>query len=196
MPAVFPLFYAGNLEYYSKLLQHQSVIDVGEYFQKQTYRNRCVIATANGLQTLTIPVVREHKKTSINEVKISYAEKWQQIHWRALTSAYKNSPYFEFYEHHFETLYQHPPETLVAFTKTIFTKIQLILKQDNTISFSENFIENAEIDFRNAFAKRSETKPTSSYQQVFSDRFGFQSNLSIFDLIFNCGPNSAQYLKF
>lgn len=195
MQAVFPLFYAGNIDYFSQMLQHDVVIDLGEYFQKQTFRNRCVIATSNGLQTLIVPVVREHKKTPMNEVKISYAEKWQLIHWRAITSAYKNSPYFEHYEHHFEDAYKTQTEHLWQFNKTILEKVLRILKIEKKISFSDKYINSAEIDFRNYFKKEHLPKYTKPYQQVFNDRFEFQANLSIFDLIFNIGPDSKHYLN-
>ncbi|MFP5471327.1 MAG: WbqC family protein [Bacteroidia bacterium] len=194
MQAVFSLFYAGNSDYFSNLLQYDVAIDLGEHFQKQTFRNRCVIATSNGLQTLIVPVVREHKKTPMNEVKINYAEKWQLIHWRAITSAYKNSPYFEHYEHHFEDVYKNQAEHLWQFNKTILEKVLHILKINKEISFSKEYINSAEIDFRNHFTKDYLPKYTKPYQQVFNDRFDFQANLSIFDLIFNLGTESKTYL--
>lgn len=196
MNTSFPLFYAGNIEYFSHLLNYSNpVIDKGEYFQKQTYRNRCVISTANGLQTLVIPTIREHKKTSLSEMKISYAEKWQQIHWRAITSAYKNSPYFEFYEHLLLPFYQDKTLLLADFNIKLNDVLLKILKVDTIITYSETFIDTADIDFRNHFLKNKSSFQHREYLQVFSDRFPFQSNLSIFDLVFNCGPRSKEILK-
>lgn len=195
MGAAFPLFYAGNVEYYTQLLSHSNItFDLGEYFVKQTYRNRCVISTANGLQTLVIPTIREHQKTSMSQVKISYAEKWQQIHWRAITSAYKKSPYFEYYEHLFIPFYENKTVLLSDFNKGLMGAILKVLKTQKEFNFTESYIEQPDEDFRTVFQKNNSSFQHPTYIQVFSDRFDFEYNLSIFDLLFNCGPNSIKYL--
>ena len=50
--------YFGPVQWYQKLYRYDSVlIEQHDTYQKQTFRNRCVIATANGLQTTTSGVV-------------------------------------------------------------------------------------------------------------------------------------------
>ena len=78
------------------------VIEKHENFVKQTYRNRCDIVTANGKLSLSIPLIKQADKELISDKKISYAEDWRKQHWRTIVSAYKNSPYFEFFEDEFK----------------------------------------------------------------------------------------------
>ena len=195
---VFPLFYAGNIQYYSLLKQNAEVLfEVNEFFEKQTFRNRCVIATANGTLPLTIPVERKGK-TTLNDVKISYVEKWQLEHWRAITSAYRKSPYFEYYEHSFRPLYtEQKIEKLVDFNlklhEIMIDKLGLTLQYQ----LSSTFVEETDVkqDFRNEFSKNTFQKFSNKpYLQVFMEKHGFTKNLSIFDLLFNCGPESRAYL--
>lgn len=195
MQNVFPLFYAGNVQYFSELIKHDSVcFEVNEFFEKQTFRNRCIISTSNGVQQLVIPVIREGK-TPLKEVKISYAEDWQKNHWRALAAAYKNSPYFEFYEDYFRPLYENKFETLVQFNSELMNVILSKIRIDVEVNHSENYIESAEIDLRNSFPKKEYTAHQNKpHYQVFDDRFDFQNNLSVFDLLFNLGPESKFYL--
>ena len=195
MQNVFPLFYAGNVQYYAELRKQQHVcFEAFEFFEKQTFRNRCVISTANGKQQLVVPVVRQGK-ASINDVKISYAENWQKDHWRALTSAYKNSPYFEFYEDYFRPFYENKIESLLEFnlelTKLILSKIDLGVE----VEISKQYIETTEFDYRNYFPKKEYTNyQNKKHYQVFDDRFDFTNNLSIYDLLFNLGPETKFYL--
>lgn len=195
MKAVFPLFYAGNAQYFSALKQHKSVIiDLGERFEKQTFRNRCMISTANGTQQLVVPVVREGKPL-MKDVKISYAEKWQQAHWRALTSAYKSSPYFEFYEDYFRPFYENQIETLEDLNKGILNLFISKMDLDVEVSFSEEYVNYPEDDFRNQFSKKEyEQHQNERHYQVFDDKHGFLNNLSVFDLLFNLGPESKLFL--
>ena len=95
-----PTSYFGPIEEYVYLSQNESVTyEVKEHFIKQSYRNRCFIYGSNGLLRLTVPLVlKSREKTSIEDIKISYAEQWRAQHWRSIQSAYKNSPFFDYYE--------------------------------------------------------------------------------------------------
>lgn len=195
---VFPLFYAGNIQYYSLLKQQDNILfEVNDYFEKQSFRNRCVIATANGTLPLVIPVERK-SKTPLKEVKISYAEKWQLEHWRAITSAYRKSPYFEFYEDDIKPLYlEEKIEKLSDFNLKLHTTITSKLGFTLSHQFSNRFVETSEVenDFRQCFGKKNFNKFSNTpYLQVFEEKHGFIKNLSILDLLFNCGPESGAYL--
>ena len=98
--------YAGNIDYYSSLIASKSaIIDIHEFFRKQSYRNRCVIAGANGPLNLIVPIQRESGKTKVKDIKIDHSQNWKKIHWKSLESAYRTSPYFEYYEHLFYPVY-------------------------------------------------------------------------------------------
>ena len=98
MLSVFSSLYAGNLMYYSSMLKAKMVtIDLFENFHKQSFRNRCCIASPNGVLNLVIPINRK-SKSIIKEVKIDNSQNWRKIHWKSLESSYRSSPYFEFYE--------------------------------------------------------------------------------------------------
>src|SRR5688500_13554879 len=90
--------YWPNLPYFYYLLNSEKVfVEHHEHYHKQSFRNRTKILTANGVLELSIPVVKKYDKEIINTIEISYAEAWQIKHWRAISSSYKNSPYFEFF---------------------------------------------------------------------------------------------------
>ena len=94
MAQIFPTSYFGNLSYYSALIKESSIVfEAKEHFIKQTFRNRCELLTGNGIQFISIPVLRKNgSKTSIDEVEISYDTDWRKDHWKAIESAYSNSP--------------------------------------------------------------------------------------------------------
>lgn len=198
MPNVFPIFYAGNIQYFSELVNQKKIcFEVYDFFEKQTFRNRCIISTANGVQQLNIPVIREGK-TPFKSVRISYAENWQMDHWRALTSAYKNSPYFEFYEDYFKPFYfEQNFEYLWEFNLNLFQLICSKLDINVSFNLSEHYVEvsEAQSDFRSFFPKKTYSEHINkTYFQVFDDKHGFLNNLSILDLLFNLGPESKFYL--
>ena len=106
MNIILQSVYAGNVNYYAAILKSENVIvDINEHFLKQSYRNRCVIAGANGPLNLIVPVKRKTGRVKLKDVEIDYSENWQKIHWKSIESAYRTSPYFEFYEDRFKALY-------------------------------------------------------------------------------------------
>ena len=129
--------YLPNITYLSQVLNHDVVVfERHEHFVKQTYRNRCEILTSNGKLSLSIPLVKQADKELIADKKISYAEDWQKQHWRAITSAYKNSPYFEFFEDEFKPFYENKYELLFEFNTQLLQTILHILCVKNQIEFS------------------------------------------------------------
>ena len=121
-------FYLGPIQYFSKFLLGTKVqIEACENFPKQTYRNRCVMQTSNGQITLSIPVLHGSQLHSkYTDIKISYAEDWQRHHWRSMTTAYRNSPFFEYYEDELAPFYTHKYEYLFEYNLAL---TQLFLKQ-------------------------------------------------------------------
>ncbi|MGB0888392.1 MAG: WbqC family protein [Vicingaceae bacterium] len=197
---VFASNYLAPIAYYAELINsNQPIVDTFENYVKQTYRNRCQILSPNGIQNLTIPLVKARQKKRTNKVKIAYDENWRKIHWKSLESAYRSSPYFEYYEDDFYPFYHEKEyEYLVDFNEALQNKIIELLSLDVEITPSESYIENVatENDFRTLISpKNNSTLNFAKYIQVFGDRNGFQPNLSIVDLLFNEGPNAVNYMK-
>lgn len=193
-------FYAGNIQYYSKLAHYPTcVIDMCQHYEKQTYRNRCRIATANGPMDLTIPVVKPYgNKTIDKEVKIA-DESWQKVHWRALESAYKNSPFFMYYEDDFRPFYQKRYTYLTDFNQALQACICQLIGIQNTITESDCFLTQSTLDYRNSIHTKHPAADKHysivPYYQVFEQKYGFIANLSIFDLLFNMGNESILVLQ-
>lgn len=177
----------------------QLLIEQNETFPKQTHRNRTVIVTANGPMTLSVPVVRTNgNHTLTKEMTISYAEKWNIIHWRAIESAYNSSPYFLYYRDEVEKILMQRHELLLELNEAILLFLAKKLKQKWEIIYTEDFLREGEYryDFRDRYSyKHPESLPSlEKYHQVFDDRMAFNPNVSILDLLFNLGPETADYL--
>ncbi|MBU1370129.1 MAG: WbqC family protein [Bacteroidetes bacterium] len=200
----FPFFstaYFPPISYISQCLKHTGFcIEAYETFPKQSYRNRCIIATANGLQNLIIPIKKPYgNRTPTHEVTISYAEPWQRLHQRALHTAYKASPFYDFYIHELLAVFESKHDNLLNLNREALKIIFKLLKVDPKFYFSEAYLpeSNVAIDFRNFFNPKKQLKANlfPFYYQVFGHKYDFQANLSILDLLFNEGPQSLLYLK-
>ncbi len=190
--------YFPPISWFALALKSQVELEFCENFLKQSYRNRCHLTNAGGLQALSIPV--EHNgKVPIGEIRISYKENWQQIHLRALESAYFNSPYFEELHSELLNMYKHfKPEYLWSWN---FNTIQWLCKWLNIkleIHQSKVFIPQspeAEGDFRYSIhPKKPELFCFPTYNQVFDHKIGFIEGLSTLDLLCQLGPDAYSYL--
>ena len=197
MLSVFSSFYAGNLLYYSLILKSNNIIiDLFENFQKQSFRNRCIIASPNGSLNLIIPITRNSNRL-VKEIKIDNSQSWRKRHWKSLESSYRSSPYFEFYENEFHDLYyKDNSKFLFDFNNLINLKILKILEIEKKIVYSSSYVINNEKmnDYRILIHPKLKTKTNLIYNQVFQEKNNFISNLSILDLIFNEGPMARQFL--
>jgi len=176
----------------------ECVFEICDSYQKQTYRNRCYIYGANGKLSLNIPVhFSQNNRQNTDKIEIENSSKWQSIHWKSIESAYKTSPFFEFYEDEFKKLFETPKEFLLDFNLECIAVINSCLGINPVLSNSVQFLKtNTESDYRLLVNARKESKiDTTAYIQVFQEKHGFITNLSILDLLFNEGPNALGYLK-
>ncbi len=193
---VLPTMYFTPVGVYTLLLQSDKIFfDRHENFVKQTLRSRCEIYGANGKQLLSVPVEKRGNHINAKDVRISYKQDWQKIHWRSIVSAYSNSPYFEYYADFFQPFFETKTEYLFDLNMSLHETIMNLLKAKKEIHFTEKYsavYENDVIDLRNESFVIPEIP---QYQQVFEERHGFIPNLSILDLLFNAGPDSFKYLS-
>jgi hypothetical protein len=175
-------------------------IETEENYIKQTYRNRCLILTANGPLPLIIPVMTGRtEKTRIRDLQIDYSKRWQQIHLRALISSYRSSAFFEYYFEDIAKLISGTPEFLLELNINSLETILKIMKIPTDIEYTKAFepVIGNDYDFRYLISPKKDKPDKSSlkeYYQVFSNKFGFVPGLSILDLLFNAGPDSVKYL--
>ncbi|MDO6760423.1 WbqC family protein [Tamlana sp. 2_MG-2023] len=175
------------------------VFETDDNFLKQTYRNRCYIYGANGKLTLNIPVVHSQKnRQKYKDVKIFNDENWQSLHWKSLLSAYRTSPFFEYYEDELQPLFTNKSEFILDHNlkcmEVILDCLQLELNTSKTQTYKS--VEETHSDYRFlVHAKKEITQNLEPYTQVFGDKHGFIPNLSILDLLFNEGPNTLNYLE-
>ena len=178
-------------------------IEACENYQKQSWRNRCRILAADGPAYLNFPIVHEGShELPITRIKVDYSTPWVLKTKRAIASAYESSAYFDYYKDELFSILDSRPETLFELDMRI---IRFFLRKTGIaadIRLTETFQPLSGVeDYREILhPKRTNTvlkdlgleKP---YFQVFARKYGFTSDLSIMDLLFNEGPDSICYLK-
>ena len=184
-------------------------IEACENYQKQSYRNRCRFYAADGVQALTFPVVHEGgtHKLPISQIKVDYSTPWLVQHQRAIVSAYRTSAYFEYYQDELFAIMDSRPEKLIDLNTALMkffiekTGLRVDLRMTQEYS-SEAVADGMECeDLREAIHPKrpnnilSDLALEKPYFQVFAPKYGFKSDLSIMDLLFNEGPDSILYLK-
>ncbi|WP_420319825.1 WbqC family protein [Flagellimonas sp.] len=195
-PTYFP-----SIATFAVITQKEVVWEAHDNFQKQTYRNRCYICTDRGKHMLNIPIKHvggSEGRQKYIDVQIDDSYAWRKLHWRTLETAYRTSPFFEFYEDDLKLIFQGNTSSLFDFNlntvQIISDCLGIQMQTDKTSSFEKQSsqYEDGRILVE---AKKQLAIQVSPYPQVFEERHGFVSNLSILDLLFNDGTNALTYLK-
>ncbi|MGL5938752.1 MAG: WbqC family protein [Phocaeicola sp.] len=197
--------YLAPISYYAKLYTYPEVcIEQYDHYVKQTYRNRCTIAAANGALSLTIPTEKsEAGKCLMKDVRISEHGNWRHTHWNALVAAYRNTPFFEYYADDFKAIYEREEPFLIdfneAFCELTCKLIDIEPHLTRTDSYQSGDAPN-EVDYRERIHPKQslaldEAFISKPYYQVFQGKHGFLPNMSIVDLLFNMGPESLLVLR-
>lgn len=202
--ALLSTTYFGPVQWYQKLYRYDQVlIEQHETFQKQTFRNRCLIATTQGIQVLTVPVSTDDSH-AIKDVRVSDHGNWRHLHWQALQSAYGDSPFFEYYADDLWPFFEKRWDFLLDFNEAIRQKMCELLDIHPQVGYTSDYqhIDSQHStlnDFRTAIDPKHPVADADfiprRYYQVFEQKHGFLPNLSILDLLFNMGPESIYYLQ-
>lgn len=156
--ALLSTTYFGPIQWYQKLNRYDHcVIEQFDNFQKQTYRNRCRIATANGSLVLTVPVERTEGKCLMRDVRISDHGAWRHLHWNALQSAYGESPFFEFYADDLHPFFERRWTFLLDFNMDITNKLCELLDIHPRLSLTTNYIPSTSGEEEKSFGKEEKT---------------------------------------
>lgn len=192
--------YLAPISYYRQLVTHDTcLIEVMDNYQKQSYRNRCIIAHTNGLLPLTIPVEKPQQgKCHTRDIRISDHGRWRHLHWNALCSAYRNTPYFEYYADDFIPFYEQKWTFLADYNEALLQLICQLLdihpKIQRTATYCTTLPAQTEDLREQIHPRKTPLFHTKPYYQVFSQKTGFCTDLSIVDLLFNMGPEAVLYI--
>ena len=194
-PTYFP-----NIAHFVALIKSKEVVfEVCDNYQKQTYRNRSDIYSANGKLSLSVPVSYTQKlRQKTKDVLISSVDDWQSKHLKSFDSAYRMSPFYEFYIDDLMPIFKTEFKYLLDLNLKCFELLTKALELEISTRLSEDFTipDNSSYDFRNLVnTKKNNAFQFNKYTQVFTEKHGYINNLSILDLLFNEGPNAVNYLE-
>ncbi len=187
------------IAWYKMFLRNENIqIEQHEYFVRKSFRNRAVIAGPNGLITLSIPLKGgRNQKNVMKDIEISYDENWQTVHWKTIESCYRRSPYFEYYAEDIKMLFEKKHHFLVDYNIQCIHLVNQLLQVKKELVLTEKYEKmplDTWVDARNLFDENTDMQ-LPSYIQVFQDRIGFKSNLSILDMLFCDGRMLVEKLR-
>ena len=197
---VHPAYFGPVIQYVGIVNAKKLTFEINDHYQKQTYRNRCVICGPNGKQILTVPIVhtKTNKKQKTKEIRIDNSVQWQKIHNKALYNSYRSSPFFEFYIDDLNIIFEKKYDFLLDLNLAVNSTLFDCMEYQRVIQVSESYEKEpmSLVDKRGLInAKSKVIYPLEKYIQVFDSKNGFIPNLSILDLLFNEGPNTLYYLE-
>lgn len=214
MSVILSSLYLAPVEYYAALFHaDKAVIEICDTYRKQSYRNRCIIAGANGPLSLSIPIEKPQKAhNKMKDIRIAEHGEWQHLHWNAIVSAYNSTPFFQYFEEDFRPFYERKFNFLHDFNEQLRIMICRFIGIETAVDYSTDYckatsligVDQAEniispvtnlIDLRDVIDPKTPSCYLSSdYYQVFAYKLGFSQNLSIIDLLFNMGNEARIYL--
>ena len=203
MVPLISAFYFGSVEHYRLLARHDRVIiDIGEHYERQSYRSRTSVVGPNGRQDLVVQIARRSgEKMPMKSVGLSYVETWPHQHLHAIRSAYGNAPWFIHYIDDIERVLQKKYDRLVDVDLATLQLGMKWLGLTTAVEVAENYLDTGALyqDLRASFHPKKPlapwVDPVPPYPQVFADRHGFVPRMSIIDLVCNCGPEAKRIIR-
>ncbi len=194
---IYPTYFPSISHYIAMIDAKTVTFEVEDSFQKQTNRNRMYIYSPNGIQLLNISVKHDTANTSFKDIKIDNQHNWQKNHFKSLETAYKNSPFYEYFVDDLRPLFEKKHEFMLDLNFEIFELVNealgISIPFEKTAEYFHEVTDKT--DLRHLVNGKKDTTQIEPYTQVFDDKHGFINNLSILDLLFNEGRYAVDYLK-
>lgn len=194
---IHPTYFPSISHFVVMAQSNRTVFEMQDNFQKQTNRNRMYIYSPNGTQLLNIPI--KHSKVNrqmTKDIRLETAFDWQKQHFKSLEAAYRNSPFFEFFEDDIIPIFEKKHTFLMDLNLHSIEIVSKCLGMKFEVNKTEEYFRNPEqTDFRALADGKKDDYQFEPYPQVFEEKFGFLNNLSILDLLFNEGRHALAYLK-
>ena len=199
--------YFPPIEYFAVLAKYSVIyLEACENYQKQSYRNRCRFLAGDGVQDLRVPVVHEGGTFSlpITRIRVDYSTPWVVKTERAIASAYSSSPFFAYYQEALFAILDAHPETLFELNLQLIRYLMEKCGFRTEIRLTESYVRPREADCLDLREVIHPQRPNrileelgieKPYYQVFARKYGFQSHLSVMDLLFNEGPDALSHLR-